>query len=226
MTAATRAYLFDFNGVLVDDEKVHFATMRDVVATFGVELDEKTYFEKYLAGDDVSCFRAMLKDGGAPHDDATIRDCVERKLSLYMRAIEKELVVFDGAFDLVRACAKRGPVAIVSGALRVEIELILGRFHALDAVTTIVAAEDVAHAKPDPACYVEALRRLGVGGEQGVAIEDSIGGIASAVAAGCHAIGVAHSLPIDRLKETKAARVVDRIGQLTVDAIDDVRGVR
>jgi HAD superfamily hydrolase (TIGR01509 family) len=220
------AYLFDFNGVLVDDEKVHFATMRDVVAAFGVELDEQTYVDKFLAGDDVSCFRAMLKEGGAPHDDATIKDCIDKKLKLYMRAIEKELVVFDGAFDLVRACAERGSVAIVSGALRVEIELILRRFVAREAVTTIVAAEDVASAKPDPACYLEALRRLNAKGADAVAIEDSIGGIESALAAGCKVVGVAHSLPIDRLKQTRASLVVDRIGRLDVDRLDAVRGAR
>jgi HAD superfamily hydrolase (TIGR01509 family) len=220
------AYLFDFNGVLVDDEKVHFATMRDVVATFGVELDEKTYVDEYLAGDDVTCFRAMLKAGGAPHDDATIRDCVDKKLKLYMRAIDKELVVFEGAFDLLRACSERGAVAIVSGALRVEIELILRRFVAREAVSTIVAAEDVPTAKPDPAAYVEALRRLNVRGRDAVAIEDSIGGIESALAAGCRVVGVAHSLPIERLRETGAGLVVDRIGRLDVDLLDGVGGGR
>jgi HAD superfamily hydrolase (TIGR01509 family) len=221
-----KAYLFDFNGVLVDDEKVHFATMRDVVAAHGVELDEQTYVEKYLAGDDVTCFRAMLKDGGAPHDDATIRGCVDEKLKLYMRAIERELVVFEGAFDLLRACAARGPVAIVSGALRVEIELILRRFVAREAVTTIVAAEDVAHAKPDPASYLEALRRLNVRGADAIAIEDSIGGIEAALGAGCVVVGVAHSLPVDRLKQTRASLVVDRIGRLDVDRLDALRGAR
>ena len=218
-----RAYLFDFNGVLVDDERVHFATMRDVVARLGVTLDEKTYFDRYLAGDDVSCFRAMLKEGGAPHDEATLRRCVDEKLDLYMRAIDEELVVFDGAFDLLRACASRGVVAIVSGALRVEIELILRRFGAHEVVKTIVAAEDVAHAKPDPACYLEALRRLNVRGADAIAIEDSIGGIESAIAAGCAVVGVAHSLPADRLRGTRAALVVDRIAELSVDRLDAAR---
>jgi HAD superfamily hydrolase (TIGR01509 family) len=224
VTAA--AYLFDFNGVLVDDERVHFATMRDVVAPLGVTLDETTYVEKYLAGDDVSCFRAMLRDAGAPHDDATVRACVEKKLTLYMRAIENELVVFDGAFDLLRACAARGPVAIVSGALRVEIELILRRFVARESVTTIVAAEDVSRAKPDPAGYREALRRLNARGAESIAIEDSIGGIEAALGAGCTVVGVAHSLPVDRLKAAGAALVVERIGSLDVDRLEAARGAR
>lgn len=220
------AYLFDFNGVLVDDERVHFSTMRDVIAPLGATLDEATYFEKYLAGDDVSCFRAMLADAGLPHDDALLRACVEQKLELYMRAIDRDLVVFEGAFDLVRACAAVGDVAIVSGALRVEIEKIAEKMGVREVLRTIVAAEDVTTAKPHPAGYVEALRRLGVQPHDAIVVEDSIGGIEAGVAAGCSVVAVAHSLSVERLRATRARLVVDRIGALDVDKLDAARTAR
>ena len=50
------AFLFDFNGVLVDDERVHFAAFREVLGRHGVALDEKTYVERYLAFDDATAF--------------------------------------------------------------------------------------------------------------------------------------------------------------------------
>ena len=53
--------------------------------------------------------------------------CVAEKLPRYMKVVEHELVLFEGAFALLRACAARGPVAIVSGALRVEIDFALSR---------------------------------------------------------------------------------------------------
>jgi beta-phosphoglucomutase-like phosphatase (HAD superfamily) len=43
--------------------------------------------------------------------------------------------------------------------------------------------------KPNPAIYLEALRRLGLRPEQSVAIEDSVRGAQAAVAAGCPTIG-------------------------------------
>lgn len=214
-------YLFDFNGVLVDDERVHYAAMRDVVKKLGVTLEEEAYVSKYFAYDDVRAFREMLADAGAPHDDATVNACVAEKLPMYMAAVEKDLVMFPGGFELLAACAARGPVAIVSGALRVEIEFALERAGAR--VTTIVAAEDVEACKPDPAGYLEALRRLEVGAREAVVIEDSVGGIHAARAAGCRVVGVGHSFPLEQLAH--ADLVVAHIRELTVDRLDLVRGL-
>jgi HAD superfamily hydrolase (TIGR01509 family) len=209
------AFLFDFNGVLVDDERVHFAAFREVLGRHGIALDEKTYVERYLAFDDATAFSSMLRDAGVEGTPALVAKCVEEKLPLYLAAVEKDLVFFEGAFDLVRACAKHGDVAIVSGALRVEIELALERAGAT--VKTIVAAEDVAACKPDPAGYHEALRRLGV--ETAIVIEDSLAGIAAARAAGCKVFAVAHSYPASALEAAGAQEIVAHIRELSVERL-------
>jgi beta-phosphoglucomutase len=220
-----RAYLFDFNGVLVDDERVHFAAFREVLFGRGIALDEATYLEKYFAFDDATAFREMLRNAGQPTDDALVGACVAEKLPRYMAAVEQDLVLFPGGFDLLRACAARGPVAIVSGALRVEIEYALARAGATDAVRTIVAAEDVSACKPDPAGYLEALRRLAVEAGDAVVIEDSIGGVRAGRAAGCVVVAVAHSFPVDSLEAAGAALVATHIRELTVERIERVEQV-
>lgn len=218
-------YLFDFNGVLVDDERVHFAAFRDVLARRGITLSESTYVAEYLAFDDATAFRAMLRDAGHADDEATVEACIAEKLPLYLAAVEQDLVYFPGAFELLRACADRGPVAIVSGALRVEIDFALARAGAAELVRTIVAADDVSACKPDPAGYLEALRRLGASAREAVVIEDSLAGIASGLGAGCAVVGVGHSYPIDALQTAGAHLVVPTIGALGVDRLDElVRG--
>jgi beta-phosphoglucomutase-like phosphatase (HAD superfamily) len=214
------AYLFDFNGVLVDDEHVHFAAFRDVLLKRGIELQKERYFAEYLAFDDATAFRTMLKDAGKPHDAKTVRACVAQKLPIYLAAVKNDLVLFPGGFELLKACAERGPVAIVSGALRVEIELALQHAGVKEQVRTIVAADDVSACKPDPAGYLEALRRLRVRGETAIAIEDSLAGIDSAWNAGCAVVAVAHSYPAEKLAESKAALIVDTIAKLDVDRLD------
>lgn len=220
------AYLFDFNGVLVDDERVHFAAFRDVLARRGVVLEEHTYLERYLAFDDATAFRAMLENGGRPNDAEAVAACVAEKLPLYLAAVSHELVLFPGAFELLRACAAHGEVAIVSGALRVEIELALERASAQGLVKTIVAAEDVTVCKPDPAGYREALRRLAIEPEGAIVIEDSLAGIEAAHAAGCAVVGVAHSYPLEALRRSPAALVVERIAELDVARLDAARLAR
>jgi HAD superfamily hydrolase (TIGR01509 family) len=215
-----RAYLFDFNGVLVDDEAVHFAAFRDVVGAHGVVLDEATYLARYFAFDDQTAFAQMFADAGRARDEALIRRCIEDKSRLYFRAIDGALKIFPGAFELLAACASRGQVAIVSGAARREIEHALALTNSASDVTTIVAAEDVAACKPDPAGYLAALARLGVEARDAIVVEDSVGGVTAARAAGCRVVAVAHSDRADRLKNAGANVVVDAIGALTLDALD------
>ena len=54
------AIIFDFNGVLVDDESVHFALFSEILAQEGVALAEEDYHERYLGYDDRRCFEAVL----------------------------------------------------------------------------------------------------------------------------------------------------------------------
>lgn len=218
-----RAYLFDFNGVLVDDEAVHFAAFRDVMADWGVAIDEATYLARYFAFDDQTAFAKMFEDAGQAPDARRIERCIEAKSRLYFRAIDGALKIFPGAFELVAACASRGVVAIVSGAARAEIAHALAITESASLFATIVAAEDVAACKPDPAGYREALARLGVDARDAVVVEDSVGGITAARAAGCTVVAVAHSDRVDRLEKAGAARVFDTIASLTVEALDAAR---
>ena len=64
------AVIFDFNGVLVDDESVHFALFQEVLAQEGVAITERDYHERYLGYDDRRCFEAALWDAGQPSTPA------------------------------------------------------------------------------------------------------------------------------------------------------------
>jgi len=161
MTRTRVATLFDFNGVLIDDEAVHLEAFREVVATVGVKLTDEDYTERYLGYDDVGAFRAMLEDAGKKPTPEDVVRLVEAKKPVYMRRIASALVIFDGAVDLVRRRAERGTVGIVSGALRDEIEHALGIMGVRSSIAFIVSAEDVAQCKPHPEGYVKGLLALG-----------------------------------------------------------------
>ena len=65
MGTGISAVIFDFNGVLVDDESVHCALFQEVLAQEGVTITERDYHERYMGYDDRGCFDAALKDGQA-----------------------------------------------------------------------------------------------------------------------------------------------------------------
>ena len=79
-----RAVIFDFNGVLVDDESVHFDLFREVLGQEGVEMTEDDYHERYLGLDDRGCFEAALTDAGQPADRDRLDDLIARKARRYV----------------------------------------------------------------------------------------------------------------------------------------------
>lgn len=209
--------LFDFNGVLVDDESVHLAAFREVLRPHGVTFDDATYTERYLGFDDAGAFRAMLADAGQAASDADVARLIATKKPLYMELIGDSLLVFEGAPEIVRRRAKVGTVGIVSGALRDEIEHALRVMGVRKEVAFIVSAEDTTACKPDPQGYVQGvreLRALAAAGEP-VVIEDSVAGIQAAKAARLFCAAVAHSYPADALRAAGADVVALRIADLT-----------
>ena len=215
------ATIFDFNGVLVDDEFVHRDAFRDVLTPLGVSFTDEDYTERYLGYDDLGAVRAMLADAGRAASEAEVAEIARAKQPFYMRRAEQSLVVFQGAADLVRARARHGPVGIVSGALRPEIAFALRRMSLDDAVSFIVSAEDTTRCKPDPMGYEAAIawlsERIGPKpARRAIVIEDSLAGIQSAKAAGLPCLAVAHSYPEAQLISAGADAVAP-----SLSAVDD-----
>ena len=214
------ATLFDYNGVLVDDEVVHLQAFRDVLSPRGIDLDESAYWDRYLGFDDVGAFRAIFNDNGRDLSDDEVKRLVEEKRPRYLERAKNVLKGFDGAPALVRRRAKVGPVGIVSGALRDEIRLGLEVLGVRDVVSTIVSAEDTVSSKPDPEGYLRGVADLSsqVGGEVArlaVAIEDSIAGVEAAKAAGLVCIAVSHSYSAEKLQQAGADLVVASLDEIT-----------
>ena len=182
-----KAILFDCNGVIADDEPIHLALFQEVLEREGVRLTREDYFEKYLAMDDKDCFRAVMADHGKSPDEAVIRRLVRVKSELYMQRAPSRLTILPGVVEFVMAAAQKYPLAVASGALRREIELILRVAGIETYFDAVVAAEDVTHGKPDPEAYQKALvalnakvPSLGARPSECMVVEDSKHGIASA----------------------------------------------
>jgi beta-phosphoglucomutase len=229
MAVGIGAVIFDFNGVLIDDESVHFALFQEVLAQEGVTITERDYHERYLGYDDRGCFDAALQDAGQHADRARLDDLIARKARRYIEAAERGLRFFPAAAETLRSIAARWPVAINSGALRPEIEYALRRMDCLDRVAAIVSAEDTDRCKPDPEGYrlaFEALRAHGRAATADLApaaclvIEDSLAGIASAKAAGMRAVGVSTTYAAEQLREAGADDVVEALAAFTPEWIE------
>ena len=105
-----------------------------------------------------------------------------------------------GAADFVHACAAAGHrMAIVSGALRREIEFVLARTGLGQHFELIVAAEDVPDCKPDPAGYNQARAAMKADRADCMVIEDSLPGLRAARGAGLRCAVLSTSHPAELL---------------------------
>jgi HAD superfamily hydrolase (TIGR01509 family) len=212
------ATFFDFNGVLVNDEVVHFETFREVLAAapWTVALSEHDYLHRYLGFDDAGAFRAILEDAGQKPSGAQIAELIEAKRPLYMARARQALPTFAGAAELIQRRAAAGPALVVSGALRDEIELGLEVLGVRSSILHIVAAEDTTACKPDPEGYLLGIQWLAARGQEaaarrGLVIEDSLAGVEAAKAAGLPCIGVTHTYSRDELSKAGCDAVVDSL---------------
>ena len=203
-----KAIILDFDGVLADTEPLHFKMFQRVLHEDGLPLREQDYYQKYVGLDDKGCFQAVLSAHGRPASPETVRRLVERKAALMLEQITITPVVYPGIENFVKRAAGRHRLAIVSGALRHEIELILERVGLRSSFEHITAAEDIRNGKPDPEGYLHALqalnRRAAVQASDCLVIEDTIVGIQAAHAAGMRCLAVSTTYPADQLSGADA----------------------
>ena len=225
-----RALIFDFNGVIADDEPLHLALFQKVLAEEGLPLSEQDYYGKnYLGMDDRGCFSAGLAAHGRTPTEGDLQRLIERKASYYQQSIQNRLILFPGAVVFIKLASERYPLAIASGALRHEILMILEHAEIKRYFEAIVSAEDVREGKPSPEGFMKALERLNHSPTRSVqpimpseclAIEDSPFGIAAARSAGMKCLALTNSYPAERLGE--AHRVVKSLEGLTLDVVEQI----
>lgn len=218
------ATLFDYNGVLADDESVHLEAFRDALAPLGISVSEQDYVERYLGFDDRGAFRAILADSGRKPSEQEIAELVVSKKPLYLARAELRLTTFPGAAELVRRRAQWGPIGVVSGALRDEIALGLRQLGVEGLVQLVISAEDTRACKPDPEGYVLGVARLSAqlgepAARRALVIEDSIAGVEAAKAAGLCCAAVTHSYGQPELERAGADVVVRHLDELSDDLL-------
>ena len=200
-----RAIAFDFNGTLSDDEPVLCEIFVELFAEHGRPLSAQEYFDHLAGHSDPEIVRRWL---GRDHPD--VQAVIDERIRRYRAAVDDGRSIHEPVREAVRYAAGRVPVAIVSGAMRAEIDPVVEAAGLAPLFRGIVAADDVVHGKPHPEGYLEALALLGAPAPGDVlAIEDTEAGIAAAEAAGMRVIAKRGTLDPHRL--AGAEEIVDAI---------------
>lgn len=217
-----RAIVFDFDGVLVDSEPLHFRAFEAIAPRMGTSLNYDEYLAEFIGFDDRDAVRALCAKAGRKADESDLAMFRALKQVAFDELVSEGVPMIPGARALVEEVTSAGSglaVAIASGATRRDIDLVLGPLGLRGRFETVVAADDVARSKPDPQTYAMAVARLGSlvpGGlrpNECLAIEDTTAGLASARGAGLRTLALTTTGPASALRD--AERVLNNLDGVT-----------
>jgi HAD superfamily hydrolase (TIGR01509 family) len=209
-----RAFLFDFDGLILDTEFAARAGWEWLYREHGHELPADLWAT--LVGTTHAPWdpRAHLEElVGEPLE---WEELDERRYAHEIALIEAE-ELRPGIADYLAAARRHGlKRAIVSSSTRPWVDMHLERLEEAVGWDAICTADgDPARAKPAPALYLEALDLLGVAAREAVAFEDSPHGVRAAKAAGVFCVAIPNEVTRELgLEEAGADLVLDSLADL------------
>ncbi|ODT08476.1 MAG: HAD family hydrolase [Mesorhizobium sp. SCN 65-20] len=208
--------IFDCDGVLVDSEIIAARVEAELLTAAGFEITAEEIAESYAGLTFKDILLKIEQKAAIPFQASLIGQAealVDRRLQNEVRAIE-------GVHEAVAAVT--APRCICSNSTTERIEMMLERTRILPLFKgRIFSALETPSKRPKPApdVFLHAANTLGANPANTFVIEDSVHGVAGAVAAGMRVIGftgAAHSYPghADALTEAGAETVIRRWADL------------
>jgi len=223
-----KALFFDFNGVIIDDERIHLKAYREVLAAEGVSLTDEEYYP-CLGMDDPAFVRAAFMRANKPLNDETTLRLIKREHELHRQFIKEDLPVSSGVVAFIKEAARHYPLGIVSMAEREEIDHVLDLARLGGQFTVFVTAEPGLSHKPAPDCYQRALallnqqrradRDLPLLPQECLVFEDAPPGIEAARTAGMHTVGVTSTVSASNLRRAHAEVVTPSLSDWNTNAV-------
>ncbi|MCK4565470.1 MAG: HAD family phosphatase [Verrucomicrobia bacterium] len=216
------AVVFDFDGIIVDSEPMHFRAFQDVLEPLGKGFPWEEYCETYIGFDDRDAFREAFKANGEKICARDLKRMMAEKAEFFQQLVRAgKATPLPGAVELIKSIPRKLPLALCSGALKEDILPILSNLGIEEAFSEVVTAEDTQKSKPDPAPYKLAIKKLGLDDPAtAVAIEDTPVGIVSAKGAGLKVLAVTNSYDREYLLEADA--VTDSLENISRLSLEDM----
>ncbi|MHC4659691.1 MAG: HAD family hydrolase [Planctomycetota bacterium] len=219
-----RAVIFDFDGVITDSEILHLRAFNEMLAAHNIEITKADYYKEYLGVTDLDLLKLLTEKGLLKVDADEIMNLAMQKKEIFEELAKTEGNIIEGVRDFLEMLRQNNiAMAICSGALLPEIEMILERGGLRHLFEVIVSAEQVPRGKPHPDGFVLTLEKLNSNREESISpnqcivIEDSHWGLEAAKAAGMHTVAITNSYDAEQL--TMAERIIGHLSELSISEL-------
>lgn len=225
-----KAILFDFNGVIINDEAIHHQLIDDILIKENLRPSTmKEYQEFCLGRNDYESLHIILAHRGRILSKDYLTKLILRKSKAYQDLVNQmeQLPIYEDTVEFITQIQPRNlTLALVTGALTSEAELILTKANLRQYFSVIVGGDEVNNSKPHPECYLLALQRLNqkhpdldLKPLDCLIIEDTPAGIQAGQSAKIQVVGVANTYPF-HLLHRQADWCVDSLKQLDLDLVE------
>jgi HAD superfamily hydrolase (TIGR01509 family) len=182
-----KAFVFDFDGLIIDTEEPVYRSWLEVYRAHGQELPFDRWIQ--IVGSSTATFdpKSHLEERlGRALTPEELQGRVERRTQMVLAE-----PIRPGIAQLVESARAAGlGVGVASSSTCQWVNGHLQRLEISDRFDCVRCRDDVVAVKPAPDLYLAVLECLGVRAEEAVAIEDSPNGITAAKAAGMWCVAV------------------------------------
>ncbi|MFB2933832.1 HAD family hydrolase [Aerosakkonemataceae cyanobacterium BLCC-F154] len=228
---ALKAVLFDFNGIIINDEPIHEQLIEQILIAENLR-PKRDEFRKFCLGrSDRACLKDILSRRGRVISETYLNQLISRKAQAYQERLAQmdELPIYPGLEEFILQLQTANlKIGVVTGALQSEVERVLTQANLMQYFSVIISADDLKISKPEPDGYllgIELLNQhfenLDLQPSECLAIEDTPAGITAAKRAGMQVVGVANTYPF-HIIQRQANWTVDYFRDLELERIQQV----
>jgi HAD superfamily hydrolase (TIGR01509 family) len=186
-----KAIVFDFDGVILDSERIMYLVMQKMFYRYKVELPLSIWSQAIGTQHGFDSLAYLEEHAHVKIDKEAFQ---EERYALFNKLVDEEEVL-PGVKSVLNQAKSLGlKVGLATSSKGEWPRKHLGRFGLSDYFMSIKSWDDVQKVKPDPALYIKSLESLGVSPKEAIAIEDSFNGSLAAKRAGMYCIVVPNAV--------------------------------
>lgn len=210
------AFIFDMDGVIIDSEPMHNATLEALLREYGADVDKKYMFN--LCGLSSAAMFGKVKcekQINVTFDEFS--NTYNKKILTYAK--EHSVYAIAGITELLQQLYSRHiPMAVASSSPMEFIKANIKKLGFTNYFRFLLSGTAIPHGKPAPDIYLAAAKKLDVAPKDCVVLEDSHNGVQAAKEAGMFCIGFQNPNSGDQ-DITRADMIVHTIKDIDITAL-------
>ncbi len=210
------AVLMDMDGVIIDTQQSIVAFWQRLASVYHIHFSQDD-IDQHISGRSAHHTITTLLS----HLDEREQQTVYRALQDYEASLRYQEV--SGAIALLKELKRYHiPVALVTGAGRWKVGIVVRQLGLEPFLTAQVTGDDVQESKPAPDSYLLAAHRLGKQPQSCIVFEDAVNGVLAALAARTVCIGVQTTVSACTLMAAGAASTIPDFTAVRVQAAPSI----